>query len=82
MLQQNEQLKDEVHPSFLVVPVPVEKTFPGRALLQKVAFGGRKMCGQEFACTEFADLFAVTFNSTDVLNWKVNDTGVWGSDQA
>lgn len=82
MLQQTEQLKDEVHPSFLVVSVPVEETFSGRALLQKVAFGRIKTCGQEFACVGFADLFAVSFNSTDVVNWKMKDMGVRGSDQA
>lgn len=81
MLQQNEQLKDEVHSSYVLVPVTVEETFPGRALLQKVAFGGRKMCGHEFACIGFADLFVLSFNCTDVVNRKLNNTGIWASDQ-
>lgn len=81
MLQQNEQLKDEVHPSYVLVPATVEETFPGRALLQKVAFGGRKMCGCEFACMGFADLFVLSFNSTDAVNRKLNNTGIWASDQ-
>lgn len=41
--QQNEQLKDEVHPFQLIVPILGQEILPGRALSQKKLLGNKNI---------------------------------------
>lgn len=54
---------------------PSEGNISKRTGVAESSFQGEK-CGQEFTGIGYASLVGVTFNSTGIVNWEMNVTGI------